>query len=298
MAKFIQTEQHIISLFEHCHQFNFDGQQYTVENVGKPRPSEGECKTDVYVAAVDKQGCIIEIKISIKQTNADFVENKITLQRAIEIFGEDAKNVIRRATESIADKFVDDYLVCIDSYRRTSPGSFKLGWKFELLNKLSGEKSGVLDLTDRQKIGVFSGENLSIEKRNCKVNGITIVDSGVANFVLETDGSGITLQQCLKQIVPVNKYALSQNIYFACKALNYRFYADKWDGDRPLAVYVKWFVENGKIFGSIIQDQPFVKRGNCIGNSLKRCIAELGLSNAPLEEIVKHVDTNVRIYKK
>lgn len=36
----------------------------------------------------------------------------------------------------------------------------KLGWKFELLNKLSGEKSGILELTEEQKNDVFAGINL------------------------------------------------------------------------------------------------------------------------------------------
>ena len=32
----------------------------------------------------------------------------------------------------------------------------KLGWKFELLNKLSGEKSGALKLTEEQKYDICS----------------------------------------------------------------------------------------------------------------------------------------------
>lgn len=31
----------------------------------------------------------------------------------------------------------------------------KLGWKFELLNKLSGEKSGALKLTEEQKYDIL-----------------------------------------------------------------------------------------------------------------------------------------------
>lgn len=41
----------------------------------------------------------------------------------------------------------------------------KLGWKFELLNKLSGEKSGALKLTEEQKYDIFAGINLSENKK-------------------------------------------------------------------------------------------------------------------------------------
>ena len=43
---------------------------------------------------------------------------------------------------------------------KTGARTMKLGWKFELLNKLSGEKSGILELTEEQKNDVFAGINL------------------------------------------------------------------------------------------------------------------------------------------
>lgn len=38
-----------------------------------------------------------EFKISVKQNNADFLENKISLDRAIEILGSDAQSIIERS---------------------------------------------------------------------------------------------------------------------------------------------------------------------------------------------------------
>lgn len=298
MARFIQSEQYIISLFKLGHQFDFGGRQYTVKRVGKPRPSEGECKTDVYIAATDNQEHTIEIKISIKQINADFIENKISLERAIEIFGDDAQKIIATATSGIKDSFDTDYLICIDNYRRTKAGSFKLGWKFELLNKVSGDKSGLLTLSDSQKIGIFSGDNLSEVKRNCKVCGEVIPNSGVANYILEYDGNKISLQQCLDRIVPITEYAQRQNIYFACKALNYRIYADKWDGDRPLAVYVDWSIKDGKLHGEIVYHCPLKVRGNSVGLGLKVCLQELGIAKGNFNELLSHTDKNMKIYKK
>ena len=65
----------------------------------------------------------------------------------------------------------------------------KIGWKFELLNKHGGERSGLLVLTDEQKIDVYSGSNLNVNKKNAKVNGVEICDSGVANFILNVENT-------------------------------------------------------------------------------------------------------------
>ena len=46
----------------------------------------------------------------------------------------------------------------------------KLGWKFELLNKLSGEKSGALKLPEEQKYDIFAGLTLSENKKNSSVD--------------------------------------------------------------------------------------------------------------------------------
>ena len=54
---------------------------------------------------------------------------------------------------------------------------------------------------------------------------------------------------------PIEHFAKQQDIYFVCKALNYRANKDKWDGDRSLSVYVNWFLDQeGKL-----QGKPFSK---------------------------------------
>ena len=54
-------------------------------------------------------------------------------------------------------------------------------------NKKQGDKSELILLTDKQKIDVYSGTNLSIDKKNSVVNGEVIQNSGVSNFVLVID---------------------------------------------------------------------------------------------------------------
>lgn len=140
--------------------FFFEGKEYKVLLCGKPRPSQGECKTDVYIKGIASDGEVRELKISVKQKNADFLENKMSLGRACEILGKDASDIICRCLLSIQDRFIDDCLVYFEERGKTGARTMKLGWKFELLNKLSGEKSGILELTEEQKNDVFAGINL------------------------------------------------------------------------------------------------------------------------------------------
>lgn len=48
-------------------------------------------------------------------------------------------------------------------------------------------------------------------------------------------------------MIPIKDYVkMHPDIYFACKALNYRTFAEKWDGNRPLSVQVNWSAEQNK----------------------------------------------------
>lgn len=276
MANYIDSEQKVRDLFPKGASFNFKGKTYTVAMCDKPRPSKGECKTDVYIKGVAADNEEIEIKISVKQSNADFLENKMTLDRAFQILGNDAVDTIRKSTLSIKDKFEEDSLVYFTPAGKTEGKTMKLGWKFELLNKQSGEKSNALVLTDKQKIEIYSGSNLPEDKRNSKVGGVIIKNSGVANYILNLEDKDMTPDECLKKLEPIADYAKKQNIYFACKALNYRYEKGKWDGPRPLAVYVDWFInEEGKLDACLRYDEPLMHNGNEIGKNLKNLIEKL-----------------------
>ena len=64
-------------------------------------------------------------------------------------------------------------------------------------------------------------------------------------------------------------------IYFACKALNYRSFEEKWDGNRPLAVQVDWKEINGKLVPRLIYDKPLLVNGNEIAGRLLAYMKEL-----------------------
>ena len=163
--------------------FIFRGSRYTVIKSGKPTCHNGEPKTDIYVLAeTDNSTC--EFKISYKKDNADFIENKMNAERAELLLGSDWKNLITNSTSKIKSAFSSKPLIYKIKKGRTDKGAFTLGWKFELLNKSNGDFSAKINLTRNQIIDVYAGTNLPKEKRNALVNGETIENSGIANFVL------------------------------------------------------------------------------------------------------------------
>lgn len=299
MTNYGNTERHILQLFLDSKSITINDIEYFVKNVGKPRPSRGECKTDIYVLLEDLSGTKKELKISVKQHNADFLENKISLSRATEILGDDAQNIISKSIKNIETSFTNDYLINIDKFKRTEGNCIKMGWKFELLNVLSGEKSGVIELSNEQKIDIFSGSNLSAEKKNCRVNGELIVDSGVANYIIESDSIVTDLKYYLDKMKNINEFSVLNDIYFACKALNYRMSQDKWDGDRPLAVYCDWFINSGNLLDvNIVFENPLSIKGNEIGKNIRNILQTLKIDLRNFSDLEKVVTPKIKIYRK
>lgn len=294
---FSQTEVDILAKFKPGTNFIFKQTDYTVLISGKPSPSKGECKTDLYILAEDKNKNSIEIKVSIKQHNADFLENKMSLERAIQIFGDDAQSTIEKSILTIKQSFLDDFLVTFNQYGRTEAKTLKIGWKFELLNKGGGDKSGLLQLTDDQKLNVYAGTNLTIDKKNSKVNGLEIVDSGIANYIFELeDGKIYSSQTIIDNLEDINDFIVGKNIYFACKAINYRVTANKWDGNRPLSVYVNWSIVNDQLLARIMFSNPLGSTANDIGNNIKGLLKILKIDDTNFHQL-KNFLSDVKYYE-
>lgn len=83
-------------------------------------------------------------------------------------------------------------------------------------------------------------------------------------------------------------------IYFACKALNYRFDRNKWDGPRPLSVYVDWFVDNGKLDAHLAFDNPLEHNGNEVGEKLRNILNELKIKK--FDDLRGVLSPNVKCY--
>jgi len=296
---FSNTERAIKALLETEDSFVYRSRTYKTKVVGKPSPASGECKTDIYVLAETADYAAKEFKISIKQSNADFIGNKLSLDRAIEIFGEEAPAIIVEHTNSIREYFEASTLVFFDKKNRTDAKSMTLGWKFEIMNKTSGNKSGKLNLTHQQKIEIYSGQNLQEGKRNSRVNGLPVEDSGVANFMLVVDSTiDQDLDYYMNQLVPVEEYVDDKELYFACKALNYRIAPNKWDGNRPLCVYVNWQLYNGELSATLVYTNPLETKGNEPGNNLREILQELDITENNFSQIEQYLSENVSTYKE
>ena len=271
-------EHRILDLFKQNKTFLFEGQKYTIIFSGKPTCGKGEPKTDIYVRA-DSDTYKREFKISFKKANADFLENKINSERAAQLFGVNWADIIRNSTEQLKDSFLDKKLIYKTSFGRTEEGAITLGWKFELLNVESGQLSDKMKLTKKQVIDVYAGTNLDENKRNAYVNGEIIRNSGVANYILFENAPIKTLQDAIDNLITIDEYVKGNpSIYFACKALNYRTYAKKYDGDRPLSVYVNWFInKNNKLDNKICFDTPLMQGGNIVADKLLNALKSLNI---------------------
>ena len=254
-----------------------DGELFTIIESGKPTCRKGEPKTDIYVAAKAVSGKIIELKISYKKENADFIENKTSADRAKALFGDNWSDIIRKATESISNIFEGKKLIYKAGAGRTKKGAITLGWKYELLNKNGGELSGVVPLTREQIIDVYAGTHTSEDKRNANVNGKRIDNSGVANYILMNDEVD-TAQAVVDNLCSIEKYVdIHPVVYFACKALNYRTFERKYDGNRPLSVYVDWYIKDGKLCHKLVFNNPLNVGGDEVAVKLLDTLGKLGV---------------------
>ena len=278
MPDFGDAERRILSYFIPGTKIVFKDRKLEVKEADKPTCPHGEPKTDIYVLAADDFG-VEEIKISYKKKNADFLENKTNAERAEQLFGSDWRKIIETSTTDIRDKFERRMRIYKEKFARTEKGAITLGWKFELMNKLSGDLSGQIKLNISQVYDVYAGRNLPDEKRNAYVNGRIVQDSGVAEYILITDRVN-SAQEIIDKMIPISEYVqMNPNIYFACKALNYRTFAEKYDGNRPLAVQVEWSIRNDKLKSNLVFDHPLEMNGDEMAMRLLRCLHYLGIKN-------------------
>ena len=280
MAKdFGAAERRIGKIFAQGKVFTLNGNTYEILLSGKPTCKSGEPKTDIYCKAFCHETAEeIELKISFKKKNADFLENKTSSKRAEQLLGVNWSKIIIDATKSISDEFKEKPLIFKKKYGHTDNGAITLGWKFELLRVKSGDLSGSMNLSTAQIIDVYSGTNLSDDKKNAIVNNTVIENSGIANYILWESDYTDDLQMIVDNLVTIEKYVDQHSeIFFACKALNYRTFKNKYDGNRPLSVYVEWNAVNGKLTHRLVFNEPLIRGGNYAADKLLQAMKTLGL---------------------
>ena len=282
MAKnFGKVERDVLAMFKPGAIFVHNAQTYKVITAGKPGCRSGEPKTDIFVLTCSNQG-EKGFKISVKKPNADFLENKITAERAEQIFGYNWKHVITTYTGQIRNRFEALPLIYKNNVGKTRQGAITLGWKFELVNKTGGNLSGLVDLTHEQLLDVYAGINMSDSKKNAVVNNKVVKNSGVADFLLIA-AEFKSPQNVIDSLHNIDEYVKNNpNVFFACKALNYLTLKKvvgnkkKYDGNRPLSVAVDWHVGNGKLAHNLIFDQPLLNGGDTIAANLEKAMKEIG----------------------
>jgi len=295
--EYSKTEDRIINLFEESKEFNYQGNIYKVLNVGKPKISGGgEPKTDVYVLTRNVSSYKEkEFKISVKQDDADFLENKLSLERATQIFGPDVKNRIIEWVNSVKEDFYDDFIISFKKQNKTAKG-LKIGWRFDLTKKPKSKtkRSRLLQMTNSQKIDVFSGTTLNDIKKNARVNEVEIKDSGVPNLFLSVKKKDESLDFYIKKLIPIQEFAIKDDIYFAFRAVNYLVEKDKYEKSRYLAVSIKWHLINNKINSQFIMNKPLEIKSNEVGENIKDILRKIKIDSNNFIELKNYVDKDVK----
>ena len=218
---------------------------------------------------------IVEIKISLKLENYEFLENKISESTAKIIFGKKKYiTIISKAAMQLKDKFLKKLEIKKEGNEVIR---IPLGWKIELFNETKRILRTNLDLSDDQKIDVFSGKNRPQTMKDSYVLGSLIKNSGVANYALTLPNDMDYLYErdadyFISKIEPIEIFAQKTNINAGFTCLNYFPLKDKFDGDRPLAVWVDWKIKNGDLKGSLVLDEPFKRNGNTAVKIVKQLL--------------------------
>jgi hypothetical protein len=137
--------------------------------------------------------------------------------------------------------------------------------------------------------------NTILDKRSITDIPTTDINSGVANYIITIDAPNKDLNYYLSKMQPIEHFAKQQDVYFVCKALNYRANKDKWDGDRSLSVYVNWFLDQeGKLQGKLVFEKPLSVKGHSIGKNIKNLLATLQINKNNFHELNKYLHKDVR----
>lgn len=217
----------------------------TIVSCDKPIYSKGEGKTDIYILLNTGE----EIKISAKQSNADFLQNKITAEWYEANFNNYSylQDIINKAKP----KFLNKQVYYPTAKGRIQANSHTIGWRLDLINKASGELCIELDnITMQQRKAIYYGINLTSKNKDAKINNKIVPNSGIANCLLLNSERYNTAQDIINNLTDVNE---SDKIFATFRAVNYRQNEDKIEGCRTLAVPIIW---TSKTDYQIVFDKP------------------------------------------
>ena len=283
LEKSLNNEKYVMETFKEGTRFLRGDNEWVVDICGKPvvQFGGGEPKTDVFVRLIctsgKRNGDTEDYKFTIKKPDANFLQNKASRKQMNDMLGEKkATELIIAAVRDILGRNMESLIKDIAVKKGVKRWSgdkelsdrFNLGYRWDITKQRNGKRSYKPVLTDEEKFDILSGRSMPEEKRNAKVNGQIIENSGVANYYLETDLTGPThIDDLLKKCKPVDDPFLldSLEFYITLKALNYYYYPSSHcshhDGPRPLAIYTSYDDDfNGTIKFDI--NESLITNGN------------------------------------
>jgi len=200
------------------------------------------------------------------------------LQRAEKIYGERWEEIITRQNRNLEEKFKTEPLVFFERQGRNEKGVFKLGWRYEMTYD-STRKLRFKILQDiRPQVYYCKG----CEERyvHCLVGGNVVRNSGMPNYVLVLEPERIeSSSEIFSNLVPMEEFLeLHNEVWADFLAQNYRSHKNRQEGaNRHLAVYVNWEVDNQKLKGTFVFDNPLqMTSGNAL-NNLQDCLDTMGI---------------------
>lgn len=261
MSNYSGLEQHVINAFNNCESLVWKGRVYSEIRASKPTTSSGECRTDAYVSLMNAGLEVDAIKISIKKNDAEFMANKLTAQDAESLLGSDWSAILRNSINSIRNEFINKKVFFPKPKGDPTDINFTLGWKLEIANK-PRTLSAPLALSKRETADkIFRGTGQPDYRKHAFINGQTVLNSGIADYLLEGNKvSFIDAQSIVNSLQDLSNY-IPSDIYLIFTANNYRIKANKADGPRTLAVCISWEVEGNQIRPRFIFDHPLVYKG-------------------------------------
>ena len=258
-------------------EFSYEGSRFKIILNEKPYP---ETKTDFYILAKNlSQNSEKVFKISYKKISHSFIENKIKPHRIKVIFEDDWSKILKdqifqqnSVEENIYWRKRNPEISLKHSFLDFPVVDFKkkkvmLGYRYELEDLHAQAKitrrflSGKIEHDIAPQI--FWGENCADNMRDAKIDGVTVSNSGIPDFILIQDPDKIhTANDVFKQMQNIKEYAKKHNQMRASFLSQYYYYdtkKTKWKTEnwsRTFAVWIKWDVVDGSLRGMPVLDRP------------------------------------------
>lgn len=255
----------------------WQGRLFNVVRAYKPQVARGECRTDIYVALTnDINSESAHIKISVKQSNAEFLVNKMTPDNAQEILGEHWEQILIDSIAPIKTAFLGKTILF-----HNQDINLTMGWKLEIANKPRTLSSPLALSNQEIKDFIYRGTQQAPLKKHAYVNGCTIENSGIADYLLEgvvedfqTADDAI---QGLIYLTDPDYTPPTPHLIFT--ANNYRLLRNSTDGNRHIAVGIKWqYAGHNKLRAEFLFHSPFAYRSNDLKVFADAALQSIGIS--------------------